>query len=384
MKILIAPDKFKDSLTADEVIKAVEQGIQRISPKIKTYGAIMSDGGDGFLSAVSRYIDCKEVWTSTKDPLGRAMQATYLIDKGGTNAYLELAKASGLELLKGMERNAMLTTTKGTGIQIQDAISKGVQTIYLGLGGSATNDGGIGIASALGYRFKDKNGHDVAPIGKNLSKIQTIEPSEFVTSLKPPRPSFVAVNDVNNPLFGIHGAAHVYGPQKGADPEQLILLDKGLRHLAEKVKEFLGTDYAGVPGAGAAGGTAYGLKTFLDAEFISGVNFIMGIAGVEALVKQHKIDYIITGEGKIDDQTVNGKLIKGLVDLGKLYKIPVIAVCGKLDIDSRHLDSLGLKDALEIMDKSKPVQYSMDNASLLIENTVYTYLMGRVGEGLNR
>ncbi|MEL6918559.1 MAG: glycerate kinase, partial [Bacteroidota bacterium] len=249
------------------------------------------------------------------------------------------------------------------------------KTLYLGLGGSATNDGGTGIADALGYVFKDENDNPLRPMGVNLSKIhQILMPKDgLLDTIK-----VIAINDVGNPLHGKQGAAYVYGAQKGANKEQIVLLDTGLRHLAERVRTSFEKSFERLPGSGAAGGTAYGLKVFLNAEYTRGIDFVLGIAGVETLMKSHVIDYIFTGEGKIDQQTVYGKLIKGVADLGSEHDIPVIAVCGKLDMETKGLDVLGLTQVLEIMDTSKPVQYSMDNAAEMVEQKVRQYLIDAV------
>jgi len=296
-----------------------------------------------------------------------------LLDSKNDTAYIELAKASGLELLKEEERSAMQTSTYGTGLQIKDAISRGAKTIYLGLGGSATNDAGIGIASALGYIFKDKNEEEVKPIGANLATIFKIEKSE--TFKKSEDVKFYAVNDVDNPLFGINGAAHVYGEQKGASKEDITLLDEGLIHLNKIIKEELQKDFALVSGAGAAGGTAYGLKTFFDAEYLSGVDFLLELAEVPKIIESQKIDYIVTGEGKIDSQTIHGKLVKGVLKMAKKHKIPVVAICGKLDVDANELQKLGVQKVMQTYNPSKGVKYSMENTSQLIEELMGDYFI---------
>ncbi len=370
MNILLIPDKFKGSVTAEGVLKALSQGILKSVPKAEIFKVMASDGGDGFLDAVQNYISLERVEVETIDPLGRPIKAYYMFNELNSTAYVELAKASGIELLSTAELNVMETSTIGTGIQIEDAIKRGAKNIIIGLGGSATNDGGTGIAQALGYRFLDAKGNQLAPKGKNLSLISKITKNE--------NPiwkgiSFTAVNDVTNPLFGKEGAAYVYAKQKGADGLQIEGLDKGLRNLARTVQNEMGVDHAEMPGTGAAGGTAYGLKTFFNAEFISGIEFLFKLAGIPQLLKETPVDYIITGEGKIDEQTLHGKLIKGVMDIGLQYQIPVIAVCGKLDVAADELKKKGLLEVLEIMDTSQPMQYSMDNAAKLIEKTIYNY-----------
>ncbi len=373
MNYLLIPDKFKGSLTATEVIDAISKGIKKADVTSTIFNIIASDGGDGFLDAISNSIPTNEVEIATIDPMGRPLKATYLLNATNDTAYIELAKASGLELLKEEERNVMQMSTYGTGLQIKDAVSRGVKTIYLGLGGSATNDAGIGIASALGYIFKDKNGEEVKPIGANLATVFKIEKSETLKKYEDVK--FYAVNDVDNPLFGINGAAHVYGEQKGANKKEIAFLDKGLVHLNKVIKEKLKKDFALVPGAGAAGGTAYGLKTFFDATYVSGVDFLLELAEVPKIIENQKINYIVTGEGKIDSQTIHGKLVNGVVKMARKYKIPVVAICGKLDIDANELKKLGVQKVMQTYSPSKGVKYSMENASQLIEELIEDYFL---------
>ncbi|QLG45436.1 glycerate kinase [Costertonia aggregata] len=371
MNVLVIPDKFKGSLTAKEVIKSITAGIAKAFSSAKIHSLVASDGGDGFLDAVSGNKVIAKMWVDTVDPLMRPIKAMYLLDSKSKSAYIEMARASGLELLTVQERNAMRTTTFGTGIQIKDAIQKGARRIYLGLGGSATNDGGIGLAKALGYSFLDNLGNTLEPIGSNLIKIAKIEKGSSYDTLN--NIAFFAVNDVDNPLFGEHGAAYVYGPQKGVDRKQVQILDDGLVNLHKRAKEQLGHDNAHLPGSGAAGGTAYGLKTFFDADYISGIDFILKLGKVPDFLEKNKVDFIITGEGKIDAQTINGKLVKGVLGLGKTYGVPVIAVCGKLDLDKQQLNALGLNTVLETYESSKGIDFSMQNASTLIENLIFSF-----------
>ena len=372
MNFLLIPDKFKGSLTAKEVIAAISKGILSVDKNAKIQSVIASDGGDGFLDAISNNIVLEEVIVPTVDPLCRAISAPYLFNKETKTAYIELAKASGLELLQEKDRSAMHTSTYGTGIQIKDAILKGATSIYVGLGGSATNDAGIGIANALGYNFLDVNERALVPTGESLSKIFKINNKGFFKNIE--HISFFAVNDVNNPLFGSNGAAHVYAKQKGATKEEINTLDKGLIYINKLVGEQLGKNNAFVPGAGAAGGTAYGLKTFFNAEYINGINFLLDLAQVSTLLEQQNIDYIITGEGKIDNQTKNGKLVKGVLQKGEKYNIPVVTICGKLEIDKVQQQELGLKDVLETFEPSKGIEYSIKNASKRIENLIFDFL----------
>jgi glycerate kinase len=372
MNFLIVPDKFKGSLSAKQVIDAIGKGVSSVFPQAGLYSVTASDGGDGFLDSARHYITLDSILIHSLDPLGRKIEAEYLLNPETGEAYIELAKASGLELLSQEERNPLLTSTMGTGIQMKDAIAKGAKKIYVGLGGSATNDAGLGIAAALGYTFRDEFGNILQPTGANLSKVASINVSEFLKDHK--NVEVYAVNDVDNPLFGPAGAAFVYGAQKGGNEEDIEFLDTGLRHLQSIVKKEMAMDNAHISGSGAAGGAAYGLKTFLNAEFISGTDFIFRLARIHPLLESTSIDFIITGEGKIDEQTLRGKLIKGVSHLGKSYHIPVIVVCGVSEVSKEHLIEMGNVDVIEIRDPSRPLSYSIENASGLIEEAIANFL----------
>ncbi len=367
MNILLAPDAFKDSLTAQQVANAMERGVYKYSPDARCFQLFASDGGEGFLEAVKGYLpELKEIVVLTQDPLGRPIKASYLFDVKHKTAYVELAKASGIELLTNEERNPMVTSTLGTGIQIKHALEKGAKQVYLGIGGSATNDGGMGIAVALGYRFLDAEGNELPPVGDSLMKITRIEvPAQDISHL-----SIYAVNDVLNPLFGKEGAAYTYAQQKGASPEVIKELDAGLQNLDRQVVQSLGRTEANTPGSGAAGGTAYGLKCFLKAEYLSGTSFILSLSNFKNIIKEHAIDYIITGEGKIDHQTAYGKFVYGMIQAATPYEIPVLGICGKLNLNRAEFTALGLLDAAELYDPTKPPSYSFDHAeSLITEKT---------------
>lgn len=367
MNILLIPDKFKGSLTAKQVIKALKAGISNSVSHVKFYEIIASDGGDGFLDAIQHTQQVQQIHMASVDPLGRPMDSYYLMND--KTAYIELANCSGLAILPPEERNALKTSTYGTGLQIKHALANGANAIYIGLGGSATNDGGMGIAKALGYQFLDNDGYELDPCGENLVKIRQIDsPDNFFSNIE-----IYAVNDVKNPLTGKLGAAMVYGAQKGADANAIELLDAGLKNLAAIVKDQLGKDIAAMPGAGAAGGSAYGLKAFLGAEFIPGTQFILQLNDILQEFQNNMIDLIITGEGKIDDQTIHGKLIDGIMEMGKRYDIPVLAVCGKNDLSKKATDQLRPLDIVEISDPSKSLAYNMEHASALIENAIYQY-----------
>jgi len=375
MTVLLIPDKFKGSLTATEVISALSKGIERADKKTKIHHLIASDGGDGFLEAIQQTLEVEEVHCNTVDPLGREIIASYALSRSRGEAFIELAKASGMELLKEDGRNPMITSTLGTGLQILDALEKGVDTIYVGLGGSATNDGGIGIAHALGYKFLDAAQNTLVPTGENLDKIYSIDATAAHKDLK--HISIVAVNDVDNPLYGPNGAAYVYAKQKGAAFGHIEQLNGGLRHLDTLVQQQIGENNAQVSGAGAAGGAAYGIKTFLGGSFVSGINFMMHLTDIDALLKKEQIDLIITGEGKIDKQTFSGKLIHGILALGSSHSIPVVAICGTLGLEKEVCIKKGLHGVLEIKDPTKSLASNMENAAVLLEKSIFQFMSSR-------
>jgi len=372
MKVLLIPDKFKGSLTAGDVIESIKSGILEVYPKGSTYTIMASDGGDGFLESILANIGCAVVDCNTVDPFGREIQAQYLYNSKDNTAYIELAKASGLTLLKESELDVMKSSTLGTGLQIKDAILKGANTIYLGLGGSATNDAGLGIAEALGHYFLDSDGNQLTPSGENLSKVKSIHKRRNTVQLK--GISFFTVNDVDNPLYGPKGAAYTYAKQKGADAKEIEELDFGMKVFADLVQLQTKKDVAQLSGSGAAGGTAYGLKVFCEAEFISGIDFILEISKAKELLMQNDFDYIITGEGKFDQQTLHGKLVKGVIDLGEYFDVPVLAVCGQLDLDKNILRQFKNLTVLEVKDPTKPLSHNMKNGKVLIKKSIESFL----------
>ncbi len=379
MNVLLAPDAFKDSVTAEAAAEAMKQGVLAFNAEVTIHTMAVSDGGEGFLAAVSRYESKVErVEVATSDPLGRPIKAYYLWNTESHTAFVELAAASGIELLTKAERDARKTSTLGTGILIKNAIDRGATTIYLGIGGSATNDGGMGIAQALGYRFLDADNNPLSPNGESLIKIKHIvSPKETYANIQ-----FVAVNDVQNLLFGSTGAAYTFAEQKGASEATIEILDQGLQNLDIQVSKSLGRNEALIPGAGAAGGTAYGLRVFCNAEYIKGTDFIFELSGLEHLLSEKNMDLIITGEGKIDGQTIHGKFIHGLTQIAEKFQIPVFAICGKLEMDRAQLKQLGLQDARELYDPNLPDGYSFTHAESLIQKHVIAMLQDAFGATL--
>lgn len=367
MKLFLVPDKFKGALTSRQVREAIALGIGRVLPeaKIKTFAA--SDGGDGFLDAIASGEGVEPIQCNTLDPLGRSISATFLWDALRRIAYIEMAMASGLELLTLKERNPLYTSTLGTGILIQEAINKGAKRVFIGLGGSATNDGGMGIAAAFGFTFTDIDGNLLEPIGANMVKVSRIHKPPSLPA--PDQIELIAVNDVENLLYGPNGAAYVYGPQKGADQSALRELDCGLSQLEQVVFRDLGISAGQLPGVGAAGGAAYGLKVFLNAGFAGGADFVIEYLGLKTAIRDFLPDLIITGEGKIDRQTLCGKFIQGVLKFGAHAGVPVAAVCGRCTLTKEEIKQAGFEWVLEVADSGKPLAWNLEHA---FERTVET------------
>ena len=337
MKVIIAPDKFKHSLTSIEACKSIQEGLACAMPGVHTTLLPMADGGDGLLEALSFYSSAQRFVAEVSDPLSRKITASYLISDDGETAFLEMAKASGLMLLKPEEYNPEITSTFGTGELIKHAISKGVKKIILGIGGSATNDAGIGMAAALDFRFLDKNHKVLSPIGKNLGEIAYIEPPtlSLLSNI-----TFELACDVKNPLTGETGASKVYAAQKGADSLMIERLESGMRHFAKLVKEIFGKDVRQIPGAGAAGGLGVGCLVFLNATLKSGVELVFEYSKAEVNISN--ADLVISGEGKLDEQSLQGKVVSGLTGLCKKYNKPLIVFCGKLELSEAQLKDSGI------------------------------------------
>lgn len=352
MKILLAPDKFRGSLDAPQVCEAMTEGIRMVSPKIEVVSLPMADGGEGTLDLLLWYSGGKKQTAQVQDPLGRLIDAEYGLSADGKTAFIEMATASGLRLLKTEERNPLKTSTFGTGELIKLVLEAGVENIILGIGGSATTDAGIGMAAALGWQFLDENGKKLSPIGENLIKIKAIKQSS--STIYPQRRPHSSLNikvacDVTNPLFGENGAAYVYGPQKGADKQAVELLNEGLQNIANVFERDFGKNYAQIAGTGAAGGLGFGAVAFINAELKEGVKLLMDFCDFDKNLKD--VNLIITGEGKIDNQTLQGKLIKGITDRANNANIPIAAICGMLDVSPQELQEISINYATSILNR---------------------------------
>jgi glycerate kinase len=362
LNILIAPDKFKGSLNSFEVCDAIERGLTNAGDVFRIVKLPLADGGDGLLEVIGHYTDARPRYAQVRDPLSRTISACWLLSADGRMAFIEMAKASGLELLKPPEYDCSLSSTYGTGQLIGEAIRAGVGEVVVGIGGSATNDGGIGMAAGLGVRFLDAAGKELPACGASLGRIVHIDIAKMV--LRPGVRCHVA-SDVQNPLCGPEGASRVYAPQKGAGPEEVERLEAGMLNYSEVLKRDLGIDLAGRPGAGAAGGLGAGCIAFLGAEVVSGVDLVMEYSRVKEEVQ--KADLILTGEGKIDGQTLQGKLVAGIAALGRRYHKPVVALCGQLAVGVDDLRRLGVGAAFSIVNASVTPEEAIRNGSILLE-----------------
>jgi len=365
VQILIAPDSFKDCLGALEVAGALGRGIQRFLPDAGIVMVPMADGGEGTVESIIHATGGKLVRVGVSDPLGRPVESFFGISGDGQIAVIEMAAASGIELLEPGERNPWITSTAGTGQLIRHALDRGCTSFLLGIGGSATNDGGTGMASALGIRFLDERGKPVNPGGGALGALRRIDMSGLDPRIG--QAKIRVACDVTNPLTGPEGASVVYGPQKGADPEMVKALDHNLARLARLIDEQLGIKIDRIPGAGAAGGLGAGLMAFLGAELVKGFDMVATTVGLEEEVA--RADLVITGEGRMDRQTRFGKTPHGVALMARKRGKPVIGVAGTLDEGYEELYDHGFRAIFPILEKPSDLAYAIEHARELLERT---------------
>lgn len=353
-KIIIAPDKFKGSLDSFDICRVISDSLRKSAYQSDIYSFPLADGGDGFAAVLKHYLETTTIQCTTIDPLERTISSFYEWDESTATAIIELASASGLALLKKQEQNPLHTSTYGTGLLIANAITKGAKKIILGIGGSATNDAGIGILAALGFIFLNKDEQSLSPVGANLSVIEKI-----ILPADIPDIEFEIACDVTNTLYGTNGAAYIYSPQKGASESEVQLLDEGLQNFAACILQQTGKDIASIPGTGAAGGVAAGLMAFFSVTLVSGAEKIINISQLENYVRD--ADLIITAEGKIDAQTGSGKVIGQIAAIGKRYSVPVIAICGSNELPENLYKKIGLNAVYQIAnatDKEESIKFA--------------------------
>lgn len=366
MKIIVAPDSFKDSLTAMRASSVIEKSILNILPNSEVIQIPISDGGEGLLEILIKVLGGKKIKLIVKDPLNRDVEAEFGILNDNSTAIIEIAKSSGLEVLKLTERNPMITSSFGAGQLIKHALDLGCKKIIIGIGGSATNDGGMGMVKALGANFLDFNNQEVPEGGGSLNNIYKIDLSEFDQRIS--KCKIVVACDVKSPLTGEFGASFVYGKQKGGSLEELNILDKNLKHYALKINEYTGVEVETIEGSGAAGGIGAGLLAFLNADLKSGIDLMIEVLKVDQYIKS--ADLVITGEGKIDSQTLNGKAVSGIASIAKKHKVPVIVLTGKIDNGIHEIYKHGVSSIFSIVTGPMTLEESIDKVEYLIQSSV--------------
>lgn len=362
MKILIAPGAFKNSLTASQVAQAVHTGLQQSGLNASYHLLPIADGGNGTLDAFLAGGGQRITVNDVCDPLMRPVQADYgLIDNGST-AVIEMATASGLELLTTEELNPLKTSTYGTGQLMQHALNQGATRFIIGLGGSATVDGGMGCLRALGLKLLDKNGNDISHGGGGLDNIAAIDASTIDERWK--EVDIIIASDVENPTLGDKGAARVFGPQKGADTATVEILERNLTHCFTVIYEQTGNDVRHIPGGGAAGAFSAGLIAFLSCEIRSGIELVLEYNQfIEHLADT---DLVITGEGQMDSQTIDGKGPIGVARLAKAYRVPTIALVGGLAVDDTILHDAGIQAVFPVVDRPMLLETALNRAEELV------------------
>ncbi len=363
--IVLAPDSFKESMTAKEVCVAMERGIKKVNSNIQCIHVPMADGGEGTMQSLIDATGGEVYSLEVVGPLGNKVKAEYGILGNGEIGVLEMASASGIHLVSLEERNPLITTTYGTGELIKACLDRGVKKLLIGIGGSATNDGGVGVIQALGGRLLDKEGNELGFGGGELEKLDRIDLTNFDRRLKD-----VVIEvacDVSNPLCGENGASYIFGPQKGASVEMIKILDNNLKHYAKVIKEQFGKDVLEIAGAGAAGGLGAGLMVFLNGNLKKGIEIVIEYSGLEKKVKN--CDMVWTGEGSIDFQTQYGKTPLGVATVAKKYNKPVVALAGRVGDDIDILYEKGIDSIFGIMRGVTTIDEALKNGKENIERT---------------
>ena len=372
MRILIIPDSFKENLSSTEVAKAIKKGIVNVLPKAYIKEIPFSDGGEGALTVLQKYSAGRIVKCKTVNALGESIQANYFLFKEKKTAWIELSQASGLDLIQKEKRDPLIASTYGTGILIKNALERGCNEIILGIGGSATTDGGAGIFEALGGLLIDKNGNNLEKGGVSLKKLYKIIPPKISRKI-----TWKVACDVTNPILGKNGAVNVYSPQKGASEEDIVILNESLTNFVKIIEKNFKRKISSLVGGGAAGGTAAGLHGFFGATLDSGFFILSNLIGLEKEIKD--FDLIFTAEGKIDHQSIKGKLTGNIAKMGKKYSIPVIGLTGRLVGDYDELYKNGFSGVFSIQNGPMDISESLTYSSELltdITSRVLTFYKG--------
>lgn len=365
-KVILIPDSFKGSISSSEICSIMEKSIKKHFPSTQVISLPVADGGEGSVDAFLQAIGGNRIEIEVSGPYGKPINSFYGVLKNST-AIVEMAAAAGLPLV-GENKSAAKTTTYGVGELINHAVEAGYKKIVVGLGGSCTNDGGCGAAAAMGAVFKDSNGNKFVPTGETLSKIHSIDTSEISRRLS--GVEIVSMCDIDNPLCGLTGAAHVFGPQKGADEEEVNLLDKGLENLAEVVKRDLKLDIKNLPGSGAAGGMGGGMVAFFASELKMGIEVVLDTVEFDSLLEG--TDMVFTGEGKIDSQSLRGKVVIGVARHTKKFNVPLVAIVGDIEDPIDKAYDMGVSAVFSTNRLAKPFSevkaFSKRNMELTMDN----------------
>ncbi|WP_434639063.1 glycerate kinase [Klebsiella sp. I138] len=377
MKIVIAPDSYKESLSALDVASAIEAGFQEVYPEAEYVKLPVADGGEGTVEAMVAATQGRLVQVTVTGPLGKPVNAFYGLSGDERCAFIEMAAASGLESVPPACRNPLFTTTWGTGELIRHALDAGVQQIIIGIGGSATNDGGAGMVQALGGKLLSADNQQIASGGGALDQLVRIDLSELDSRLADCRIDVAC--DVTNPLTGPEGAAAVFGPQKGATAEMIVRLDRALAHFARIIQRDLGVDVLHLEGGGAAGGMGAALYAFCGARLRPGIEIVTDALHLAELVAD--ADLVITGEGRIDSQTVHGKVPVGVAKVAKRFNVPVIAIAGSLTADVGIVHQHGLDAVFSVIYSvctlEEALENAADNVRMTARNVATVLSMGR-------
>ena len=365
MKIVIAPDSFKESLSAAGVAGALARGLRQALPQAELVECPLGDGGEGTLDAVLAATGGEVRQAQVTGPLGESVKARWGWLAEQRTAFVEMASASGLELVPKARREVLVATSRGTGELLRAALDEGAERLVLAIGGSATNDGGAGLLQALGVRLLDEHEKALAPGGAALAKLARIELTDLHPRLA--EVEVVIAADVDNPLCGPQGASHIFGPQKGASPAQVCQLDKALAHFAAITAATLGRDVKDQPGAGAAGGVGFAALAFLQATFRPGIEVVAELVGLEAALQG--ADLALTGEGRLDGQTLRGKTPAGVLRLARRHGVPVVAVAGSLGDGYEALYGQGLAAAFSLVPGPLSLEEALTQAEVLLERT---------------
>lgn len=369
MKILFASDSFKGSLSSQRICEILEKVTKRVFPEAETQGMMVADGGEGTLEAILKELKGRYRYVDVKGPLFEDIKAAYG-ELPNNEAVIEMAAASGLPLIPENKRNPLLTTSYGTGMLIRDAAERGCKKITIAIGGSATNDGGMGAMSALGVRFCDEHGNVLKGRGEDLERVRSMDIKNLMPQIKDIE--FTVMCDVNNPLLGENGAAFTFGAQKGGTEETLILLEKGMENYAEAVEAATGKRFREISGAGAAGGLGFALMSFLGAKLKSGIETVLDMTDFDN--KLSSADLVITGEGRMDWQSSFGKVPSGVAKRCKAAGVPVAAIVGGLLPGYETIYDLGLETAVTTVSGVMRIEEALDKSEYLYEDAAYRLL----------